>query len=280
MRKIVRPDLGRRAESVPTVTVRNGRALVQLNRPARHNCVGPQDIEAFQRILSRIEKDRMIRVLTLTGAGRSFCAGFDLRSLSAGNPRATRQKQLDGAYAFTQLVNRLEALRIPTICGLNGPVYGGGSDLALACDFRLGVRRTTMVIPVSRLGVHYYHGGLRRLVTRLGLGVSKRLLLLGQPIDAEEMLRIGFLDEVVTTPERLVQRIDALADLIAGAPVPTILSGMKRDLNRIAKGDMDSTATDSAWAQSVLSPAVAIAAAEQIAARRRRKKPRRALAVV
>ena len=81
-------------------------------------------------------------------------------------------------------------------------------------------------------------------------------------------------DEVVTTPERLRQRIEAIAELIARAPFPAILSGMKRDLNRIATGDLDSAATDLAWAESVRSTAVAIAAAEQIAARRRRKKRR------
>ena len=276
MRKIVRSGGVHQTESVPTLTVRDGRALVQLNRPTRHNCIGPQDIEAFQHILSRVEKDKTVRVLVLTGVGRTFCAGYDLHSLALGNPHANRNKALDDAYAFTQLVNRLETFRTPTICGLNGPVYGGGSDLALACDFRLGVRRATMVIPVSRLGVHYYHGGLVRLATRLGLGASKRLLLLGQPIDAEEMLRIGFLDEVVTTLQKLRQRMDALADLIAGAPAPAILAGMKRDLNRIAKGDIDSTATDLAWAESVRSPAVAVAAAEQIVARRRRSEHRRA----
>jgi enoyl-CoA hydratase/carnithine racemase len=131
-----------------------------------------------------------------------------------------------------------------------------------------------MVIPVVRLGVHYYHGALRRLVTRLGLRASKRLLLLSQPLDAREMLRIGFLDEVVTAPERLRQRLDTLAELIAGAPVPAVVSGMKRDLNRIANGDMDSAATDSAWAESVRSPVVASAAAEQISGRRRRRESR------
>ena len=275
MRKIVCSDGAHQTESVPTLTVRDGRALVQLNRPTRHNCIGPQDIEAFQQILSRVEKDQTVRVLVLTGAGRTFCAGYNLHSLAPGNLRASRKKTLDDAYAFTQLVNRLETFRAPTICGLNGPVYGGGSDLALACDFRLAVRRATMLIPVSRFGIHYYHGGLLRLATRLGLGASKRLLLFGQPIDAEEMLRIGFLDEVVTTPERLRQRMDTLANIIANAPVPAVLSGMKRDLNRIAKGDMDSTATDLAWAESVLSPAVAIAAAEQTTARSRRREPRR-----
>lgn len=275
MAKIVRPDEAYRAESVPTITVRNGRALIKLNRPTRHNCIGPEDIEALQRILSKIENDQTILVAVLTGTGQTFCAGYNLHSLSADDSAANQKQPLAGAYSFTQLVNRLENIRIPTICGLNGPVYGGGSDLALACDFRLSVHRATMVIPVSRLGVHYYHGALLRLVTRLGLGASKRLLLLGQPIDAQEMLRIGFLDEVVTTPDRLRQRIETLAALIADAPVPAVLSGMKRDLNRIAKGDMDSALTDLSWAKSVQSRSVAIAAAKQIAGRRRRRESRR-----
>lgn len=275
MRKIAPSDAINRAESVPTITVRNGRALVQLNRPARHNCIGPQDVEALQRILSEIEENESIRVLVLTSSGRTFCAGYDLVSLAAGESRANGQKSRHGVHAFADFINRLEICRVPTICGLNGPAYGGGCDLALACDFRLGVRTATMAIPASRLGVHYYHGGLRRLVTRLGLGASKRLLLLGQPIDADDMLRIGFLDEVVTSSEALQERIDVLADLLAGAPVPDVLCGMKRDLNRIANGDMDSTATDSAWAESVGSPTVAAEAAKHIMARRRRRTPSR-----
>jgi enoyl-CoA hydratase/carnithine racemase len=132
VRRIARSNGSSPSESVPIITVRNGQALVQLNRPARHNCIGPQDTEALQRILSRIEKDQTIRVLVLTGSGRTFCAGYDLKALAGGSPRANRKKALDSAYAFTRLVNRLENLRVPTICGLNGPVYGGGSDLALA----------------------------------------------------------------------------------------------------------------------------------------------------
>jgi enoyl-CoA hydratase len=271
IRKIERSNA---TESVPKLTVRNDRALVQLNRPARRNCIGPADVAELQHILSEVEENESIRVLVLTGTGRTFCSGYDLVSLSAGESRARVKKSQYGVHAFADFVDRLENCRVPTICGLNGPAYGGGCDLALACDFRLGVRDSTIIVPAARLGVHYYHGGLRRFVTRLGLGASKRLLLLGQRIDAKEMLRIGYLDEVVATPEALEERIDVLADLLAGAPVPRVLFGMKRDLNRIANGDMDSTATDFAWKQSIESPGVGVAAAKHIRLRRRKRPTR------
>lgn len=262
--------------SVPKLTVRNGRALVELNRPARRNCIGPDDVEVLQRVLAEVDVNESIRVLVLTGTGRTFCAGYDLVALSAGKSSSHRKKLQNGVHAFADFINRLENCRVPTICGLNGPAYGGGCDLALACDFRLGVRDATILVPAAQLGVHYYHGGLRRFVTRLGLGPSKRLLLLGQQIDSEEMLRIGYLDEVVATRTALQQRIEVFADRLARAPVPSVLFGMKRDLNRIAAGDMDSTATDLAWEQSVESPGVAVAAAEHIRQHRRKNRTQKA----
>src|SRR5260370_42637681 len=93
------------------------------------------------------------------------------------------------------MVDRLEDLRLPTICALNGSVYGGATDLALACDFRIGVEGMELGMPASRLGVHYYLSGMRRYVTRLGLGAAKRLFLTGVPLGAGAWLETGDLAE-------------------------------------------------------------------------------------
>lgn len=242
--------------------------MIRLNRPEHHNRIEPADVEVLRQGLVNVEENDTVHVLVLTGTGATFCAGYDLRTLATGEAGVDTRKSAQDLHEFEQLVDSLERCRVPTICGLNGPVYGGGADLALACDFRIGIATTRIVIPASQLGVHYYHGGLRRFVTRLGLGAAKRLLLLSQPLDATEMLRIGFLDEIVPTAEALQQRIDEIADTLATAPVPAVFVGMKRALNRLAQGDMDSGATDAAWEESMRSPAVAVAAAERIAARR------------
>jgi enoyl-CoA hydratase len=109
-------------------------------------------------------------------------------------------------------------------------------------------------------------------VTRLGLGAAKRLLLLAQSIDSSEMLRIGFLDEIVDTSEALQLRIHALADVLVAAPAPAAVDGMKQALNRIAQGEMAPGETNAAWSESVRSPIVAAAASERLARRRRAPK--------
>jgi enoyl-CoA hydratase len=247
--------------SPPTCIISNGRAVVHLNRPEHRNRIEPADLVVLMEILDEVHTNHSVRVLILTGVGGTFSAGYDLRALAAAANRP------DAAGLFNDLpalVDRVERCRVPTICGLNGSVYGGASDLALACDFRVGVASARMAVPAAELGLHYYHGGLRRFVTRLGLGAAKRLLLLGQTIDASEMLRIGFLDDIVDSTEMLQVRIHALAASLESMPAPLILAGMKRALNQIALGDMSPAATDAAWSESVRSPHVAAAAVERL----------------
>ena len=102
-------------------------------------------------------------------------------------------EQKSAGSAFEAVVNRLEDIGIPTICRLNGGVYGGSTDLALACDFRIGVDTCEMFMPAARLGLHYYKSGIARYVARLGLDNAKRLFLTAEKIGATEMLRIGYL---------------------------------------------------------------------------------------
>src|SRR3546814_4489355 len=99
-------------------------------------------------------------------------------------------------------------------------------------------------MPAARLGLHYYESGLRRYATRLGLSTAKRLFLAAQPVEAEEMLRIGFVDELVPAGE-LATRVDALADLLA-ANAPLAAQGMKPALNANAAGTADRAAIDAA----------------------------------
>jgi enoyl-CoA hydratase/carnithine racemase len=113
-------------------------------------------------------------------------------------------------------------------------VYGGATDLALACDFRIGVQGMELRMPAARLGLHYYPSGLRRYVTRLGVGAAKRLFLLGEAVDDATLRAIGYLDDCVAASEldAAVRRVvDALA---AGAPLA--VRGMKASLDDIAGG--------------------------------------------
>jgi enoyl-CoA hydratase/carnithine racemase len=128
-------------------------------------------------------------------------------------------------------------LRVPTIAALNGGVYGGATDLALACDFRIGVTGMRLLMPAARLGIVYYPSGIRRYVTRLGVAAAKKLFMTARPIDADEMLGIGYLDEIVA-PEDLMTRVEALAATLA-ANAPLAVAGLKRAINEAAAGALD-----------------------------------------
>src|SRR5205085_5774319 len=131
----------------------------------------------------------------LTGTGKSFSSGFHIGALAdrlAGKGRAEEDR--DG---FERMVDRLEALRVPTIAALNGSVYGGATDLALACDFRIGVEGMRLAMPAARLGIVYYASGIERYVSRLGIAAAKKMFMTAQPIETAELLRIGYLDEAV-----------------------------------------------------------------------------------
>jgi enoyl-CoA hydratase/carnithine racemase len=136
----------------------------------------------------------------------------------------------------------LEDLRMPTICALNGGVYGGSTDLALACDFRIGVDTAEMFMPAARLGLHYYKSGICRYVSRLGVDNAKKLFLTADKIDAPEMLRIGYLTAMVPVAV-LGEAVDRLARSLA-ANAPIAVRGMKRTINEIARGELDEAAAD------------------------------------
>jgi enoyl-CoA hydratase len=225
--------------STPVLTIDGARATIRLNRPRHLNRMQPEDLEAMAKLFDRIEADAAIRVLVLTGTGRAFSAGYDLNSVA---DRATKTEEQTAGSAFEVMVNRLEDLAVPTICRLNGGVYGGSTDLALACDFRIGVDTAEMFMPAARLGLHYYKSGIRRYVSRLGTDNAKKLFLTAQKINAPEMLRIGYLTAMVP-PEALDEEVDRLVAILAGN-APVAMRGMKRTINEIARGQLDETAAD------------------------------------
>lgn len=228
--------------TAPICTIEGARATIRLNRPRQHNRIEPGDLLAIYDFLAKVDEDPAARVLVFTGTGKTFSSGFHLGALAE---RKSSEPSGDGGDSlFSTVVDRLEAIRVPTIAALNGGVYGGSTDMALACDFRIGVEGMRMFMPAARLGLHYYESGLRRYATRLGLSTAKRLFLTAQPVEADELLHIGFVDELVA-PDALSARVDELATLLA-ANAPLAVQGMKRALNAIAAGTADSASIEAA----------------------------------
>ena len=226
--------------SAPLLDIAGARATIRLNRPKHRNRLEADDLDALSKLFDRIEADPAIRVLVLTGTGRAFSAGYDLNSIAERAASAIEQKS--AGSAFETVVNRLEDLALPTICRLNGGVYGGATDLALACDFRIGVDTAEMFMPAALRGLHYYKSGIERYVSRLGADNAKMLFLTAQKIGAREMLRIGYLTAMVPV-EALDQEVDRLANILA-ANAPVAMAGMKRAINEFARGKLDEEAAD------------------------------------
>src|SRR6266403_4434009 len=235
--------------SAPLLDIAGARANIRLNRPKHLNRLQADDLGVLLKLFDRIEADPAIRVMVLTGTGRAFSAGYDLNSVAERAVSANEQQS--AGSAFEVVVNRLEDLSVPTICRLNGGVYGGSTDLALACDFRIGVDTAEMFMPAARLGLHYYKSGIERYVTRLGVDNAKKLFLTAQKISAPEMLRIGYLTAMVPV-EMLDEEVDKLASILAGN-APVAMRGMKRAINEFARGQLDEEAANQRHRESMRS---------------------------
>lgn len=203
---------------------------VTLDRPAEHNRLDPSDVDALLELFERLVADGSARALVITGAGdRTFSSGYTLQAIV---------DELDAR--FERMLDALETLPFPTVAALNGSVYGGATDLALCCDFRIGSPGLKMFMPAARFGLHYYPGGMRRYLTRLGLPAASKLLLTAMTIESDEMLRIGFLTDVVPR-DALCARVDAYLDQVSRT-APRVVAGMKRHLHALAQAGLDSEA--------------------------------------
>jgi enoyl-CoA hydratase/carnithine racemase len=220
----------------PSLEISGRRATIRLHRSRHRNRVEPGDIIRLLEYFETVDANRDLRVLVMAASGPAFSAGFHLGGFAEDKEAAAK------APGFDAMVDRFEKLRVPTIMRLQGGVYGGSTDLALTADFRIGVTGMEMFMPAARLGVHYYPGGLRRYVSRLGLNTAKRLFLTAEKLGAEELLRIGYLTQLVAPAE-----LDAAVDRLAGtleAMAPLAVQGIKQALNEIGHGMLDVAACE------------------------------------
>jgi enoyl-CoA hydratase/carnithine racemase len=229
------------AGSAPTLEIADALATITLRRPGQHNRIDPDDPALLLHHLDEVRADPAVRLLVLTGEGeKTFCSGYTLSQIGARLDRS-----------FEDMLDALESLEIPTLCALNGSAYGGGTDLALACDFRIGVRGCRLFMPAARFGLHYYPGGLRRFVTRLGCSTAKKIFLTGMTMESEEMLLTGFLTDLVEADE-LRSRINTYRDQIARCDAQAVRS-MKRHIDAICAGEWNEVSGRAAYEASLRS---------------------------
>jgi enoyl-CoA hydratase/carnithine racemase len=201
-------------------------ATITHRRPTQANRLDPDDLATLADHIKTVNENEEILVLRLQAEGKYFCSGYDIGQI--GGPRE---------LTFEQMVNAVEDARPVTIAVIQGGVYGGATDLALACDFRIGSPTVDMFMPAARLGLHFYQRGLERYVSRLGVNTAKKLFLTAEKIGADEMFACGFLTHLVAA-DALTVTADQLTQTLADM-APLALLGMKKHLTRIARGVLD-----------------------------------------
>ena len=219
--------------SAPVLAIEGGVATLTLNRPAQRNKLENGDLQQLLAHFDTVERDASVRVLVLTanttGQPRPvFCAGFDIGGFD---------ERGHGSTFFEQIPDRLASLGPVTICALNGSVYGGATDIVLACDLRIGLNGIEWRMPATALGLHYYPSGLQRYVSRFGVSATKRAFLTARPFSMVQLQALGLFEAVSDTAD-WDATLDALVqDVLALAPLA--VQETKRSINDIACGNYD-----------------------------------------
>ncbi|HYW91338.1 MAG TPA: enoyl-CoA hydratase/isomerase family protein [Gammaproteobacteria bacterium] len=196
---------------------RDGVAQVTLDRPPV-NALGRGMVEALWQVLERVQADPRVVVLHLRGEGRCFSAGADLDEMRAAiGGRGGADAQVAFVRRLQALFDRLEALPTVTLAEIGGHALGGGLELALACDLRLGAREVRVGLPELSLGLVPGGGGTQRLVRVCGGALARRLILGAETIDGATAADMGLLHWVLPAPE-LAARAAEIADRLARLP--------------------------------------------------------------
>jgi enoyl-CoA hydratase/carnithine racemase len=211
-------------------------ARVTLNRPAQMNAISPELLEDLWRVCEEVERDPAVKVVTLTGAGRAFCAGADLKAVRELSPDPERWASFMSLWH--RVFNRLEALPQPVIAGVNGLALAGGLELVLVCDLVVADEDARLGDQHANFGLVAGGGGSQRLPRVIGPHRAKELMLLGGWLSAREALAWGLVNRVAPAgrlPEALDEMAGQLTRLSASAS-----RAVKALVNRAADMDLAS----------------------------------------
>ena len=219
--------------SSPGLQIADGVATITLNRPAQRNRLENSDLKTLMEHFEVVNRSADVRVLILTAntSGQPkpvFCAGYDIGGFSEMSQDKT---------PFEKVPDALAILRPVTVCALNGSVYGGATDLVLACDLRLGLQGIEWRMPATALGLHYYPSGLQRYLSRFGVLATKRAFLSARPFTWQDLEKLGLFEEFLTMDDWHSKLESLTQDILALAPLAT--QETKKSLNEIMASQMD-----------------------------------------
>jgi 2-(1,2-epoxy-1,2-dihydrophenyl)acetyl-CoA isomerase len=228
-------------------TVKDGVAVLTLNRPDRLNALSPAMLDAMLEALPRVAADTEVGALILTGAGRAFCAGGDVKAMAEGREfgGSTLEEKAQALRARMEVSRWLHEMPKPTIAMVRGAAAGAGLSLALACDLRVAADSARFATAFARVAYSGDFGGSWFLAQLVGTAKARELYFTADVVDAREALALGLVNRVVPDA-RLEEDTHALAGRLARGP-RIALAYMKRNFNAGERGTLAACLDLEAW---------------------------------
>ena len=230
---------------------RDGVGVLFLNSPKTKNPLKSEDILLIKEILDREAKSEMY-ALIISGKGNVFCSGADFSELISiiGTNRQDQELQSND---MSKLCDSIQNFPHPTVCALNGSAYGGGVEIACACDFRISVSNIEIIIPPAKIGIHYHPSGIRRFLNIFGQAVTKKLLLTATKMSEKELKDVGFFDQIIGDGEDVIEKAHSFIKQCKELSSEAV-SGMKLSINDIIMDSVDTKSLDLRITKALRSP--------------------------
>ncbi|AQP43886.1 enoyl-CoA hydratase/isomerase family protein [Tessaracoccus flavus] len=202
-------------------------AVVTLNQPGKRNAMTDDMWRAVPTVMADLDRDVDVTAIVLTGAGESFCAGSDISSLD----------ELGHAESPVNAELAIARSPKPVVAAIEGPCFGGGLELAVACDLRIASESATFSVPPARLGIVYPVSATQRMIDLMGPAVTKEMLLTAVQLDAARALRVGLVNRVVDHGNalpialQLTEHMSGLSQLTIRASKEIVDGLVARDLS-------------------------------------------------
>jgi 2-(1,2-epoxy-1,2-dihydrophenyl)acetyl-CoA isomerase len=227
--------------------VKDGVAVLTMNRPERLNALSGPMLDAMLEALPRLAEAADVGVVVLTGAGRGFCAGGDVKAMAEGREMAgdSLEDRAQGLRAKMETSRWLHEMPKPTIAMVRGAAAGAGLSLAMACDLRIAGEGAKFATAFARVGYSGDFGGSYYLTRLVGTAKARELYYTAEVLDARQALALGLVNRVVPD-ERLEEETMALAGKLARGP-RVALRYMKRNMNAAESGTLKDLLDLEAW---------------------------------
>lgn len=223
------------------VEVKEKVCIITMNRPKALNALNNDTLKELSQIIDIVSEKEEILGIIITGEGKAFVAGADIRQMQ--NYKSEEGRKYAG-YAQS-VFNKIEELEKPVIAAVNGYALGGGCELAMSCDIRIASEKAVFGQPEVNLGVIPCFGGTQRLSRLVGTGVAKELIFTGRQVKAEEAKEIGLINKVVLCDVLLEESMKMMNEIIKKAPIAVryakvvINKGMDMDLKNALELEKD-----------------------------------------